>query len=210
MRWYSHWYALVPILLVFPVVAVTVRTFLFQTFDSPSSSMSPTLNAGDYFFAEKFAYAGAPPRRGDVIVFRAVEGAGTVSFVKRIVGLPGDQVQLVGGRLRINGRAVGIALAPGRWTYCEFGECRPVPEYFESLPGGARHRVVQASTDGSLDNTQVFAVPAGSYFVLGDNRDNSNDSRGDLGFIPAENIVGRVAVKYVDGRQHRLVWQGVK
>lgn len=209
MRWYSRWYALVAILLVFPVVALAVRTFLFQTFDARSSSMSPTLNAGDYFFVEKFAYAIAVPQRGDLIVFRAAEGTRTVSYVKRIVALPGDRVQLISGRLYINGGAVGIAPTPERWAYCEFGECRTVPEYFESLPGGARHRIVQISSDGPLDNTQVFSVPAGSYFVLGDNRDNSNDSRGYLGFIPVADIVGRVAVKYVDGRQHRLVWQGV-
>ena len=192
------------------LVALTVRTFVFQPFNTPSRSMEPTLLQGDYFFANKFAYGysrfslpfaprlfagrlfAAEPKRGDVVVFALPRDPQTV-YVKRIIGLPGDRVQLVAGRLYINGevvprKALTVATAEG-----------DVPTYEETLPGGVAHLIEEEYGDAAvLDNTEVFEVPAGSYFVLGDNRDNSLDSRVSpekkgIGYVPFENLIGRAA-----------------
>ena len=192
------------------LVALTVRTFVFQPFNTPSRSMEPTLLQGDYFFASKFAYGysrfslplapslfsgrlfAAEPKRGDVVVFALPRDPQTV-YVKRIIGLPGDRVQLVSGRLYINGevvprKALTVATAEG-----------DVPTYEETLPGGVAHLIEEEYGDAAvLDNTDVFEVPADSYFVLGDNRDNSLDSRVSpekkgIGYVPSENLIGRAA-----------------
>jgi signal peptidase I len=192
------------------LIVLTVRTFVFQPFNTPSRSMEPTLLQGDYFFASKFAYGysrfslplalplfsgrlfAAEPKRGDVVVFALPREPQTV-YVKRIIGLPGDRVQLVGGRLYINGevvlrKALTVATAEG-----------DVPTYEETLPGGVTHLIEEEYGDAAvLDNTEVFNVPAGSYFVLGDNRDNSIDSRVSpekkgIGYVPFENLIGRAA-----------------
>jgi signal peptidase I len=192
------------------LIALTVRTFAFQPFNTPSRSMEPTLLQGDYFFANKFAYGysrfslpfaprlfagrlfAAEPKRGDVVVFALPREPQTV-YVKRIIGLPGDRLQLVAGRLYINGEVVPrktltVATAEG-----------DVPTYEEMLPGGVTHLIEEEYGDAAvLDNTEVFEVPAGSYFVLGDNRDNSLDSRVSLekkgiGFVPLENLIGKAA-----------------
>lgn len=209
MHWYSRWYAVVLIFLACPAALLAVRTFLFQPFDTPSQSMSPTLNAGDYFLVEKFAYLGATPQRGDLVVFRTVQESRTVSFVKRIVGLPGDQIQLVGGRVYVNGVPAKITRTSELWSNCQFDQCTQVPELLETLPGGGQHRIVKLLSYGPLDNIPTVTVPPDSYYVLGDNRDNSIDSRGELGFVPGRNIVGRVAVKFRDGLQQRMVWQSL-
>lgn len=207
MRWYSRWYALALITLTFPVTALVIRTFLFQPFDLPGGSMSPTLNIGDHVWVRKFAYILSQPQRGDVIVFKTAQGD---DFVKRVTGLPGDRIQLVAGRVYVNGNPARLQRIPDLWLDCdEFGSCTRVPQFFEWLPGGSRHRILQASTNGDMDNTAAVTVPPDSYYVLGDNRDNSNDSRLDLGFVPARNILGQVVVKFIDGRIHRVVWQSV-
>ena len=192
------------------LIALTVRTFVFQPFNTPSRSMEPTLLQGDYFFANKFAYGysrfslplalplfsgrlfAAEPKRGDVVVFALPREPQTV-YVKRIVGLPGDRVQLIAGRLYLNGevvprKALTVATAEG-----------DVPTYEETLPGGVTHLIEEEYGDAAvLDNTEVFEAPAGSYFVLGDNRDNSIDSRvppekKGIGYVPFENLIGRAA-----------------
>ncbi|MFY9657006.1 MAG: signal peptidase I [Methylocystis sp.] len=192
------------------LIALAVRTFVFQPFNTPSRSMEPTLLQGDYFFANKFAYGysrfslpfaprlfsgrvlAAEPRRGDVVVF-ALPREPQIVYVKRIIGLPGDRVQLIAGRLYINGEVVSrkpltVATAEG-----------DVPTYEETLPGGVTHLIEEEYGDAAvLDNTEVFEVPPGSYFVLGDNRDNSVDSRvrpekKGIGYVPFENLIGRVA-----------------
>ena len=205
--------ALVALFLVEVVAAVllalTVRTFIFQPFNTPSRSMEPTLLQGDYFFANKFAYGysrfslplaprifsgrilAAEPKRGDVVVFALPRDPATV-YVKRIVGLPGDRVQLIAGRLYINGE-----VAP-RTAISGASEDGAVPTYQETLPGGVVHLIEEEFGDAAfLDNTAVFDVPPGSYFVLGDNRDNSMDSRVSpekkgIGYVPFENLIGRV------------------
>ncbi len=192
------------------LVALTVRTFVLQPFNTPSRSMEPTLLSGDYFFVNKFAYGysrfslplaprifagrifAAEPKRGDVAVFALPRDPQT-TYVKRIIGLPGDRVQLIAGRLYINGE---VAPRKALWDASEGGA---VPTYEETLPGGVVHLIEEEFGDAAvLDNTEVFEVPPGSYFVLGDNRDNSMDSRVSpekkgIGYVPFENLIGRAA-----------------
>ncbi len=200
-------------------LALAVRTFAFQPFDIPSGSMVPTLQRGDYLFVSKFAYGYtryslpfAPawfttrvfaglPKRGDVVIF--VHPRDGTDWVKRIVGLPGDTVQMKGGRLLINGEmAARRRVEPGFKTEGPFGDAIVAPTYDETLPGGATHRIIETDDGhGPLDDTDVFLTPPNAYFVLGDNRDNSVDSRlgtdkGGVGFVPLENIVGRAAMIY--------------
>jgi signal peptidase I len=203
------------ILVFFPLVifALVVRIFLFEPFYIPSGAMVPTLLVGDYLFASKFPYGygryslplGLPlfsgrifefghPQRGDVALFRLPADSSTV-YVKRIVGLPGDTIQMIRGNLYINGQVM-----PRRpiedCIYREQGAALPMHQYVETLPRPdgppLEHRIIKIGDDGPLDNTAVYQVPPGNYFAIGDNRDNSRDSRTiDFGFIPVANFVGR-------------------
>jgi len=199
----------------FPLIifALLIRVFLFEPFYIPSGSMVPTLLGGDFLFASKFSYGysryslpfGLPlfsgriltfghPLRGDVALFRLPTDNSTV-YIKRIVGLPGDTIQMIHGNLYIDGR-----MMPRRpiadCLYREGGSTIQMHQYVESLPRPGRppleHRIVKIGDDGPLDDTAVYQVPPGNYFAIGDNRDNSWDSRAaDFGSIPAENFVGR-------------------
>ncbi|WP_340107153.1 signal peptidase I [Pikeienuella sp. HZG-20] len=204
------------------LIALVFRTFLFQPFWIPSGSMKSTLLIGDYLFISKYAYGyskysfpwslgpfdgrifGGEPERGDVIVFKHPRSG--EDFIKRLVGLPGDTVQMQGGVLHINGEPVGMRqdgffvedIDPMRTRCIDKpmidGEIKCVKEiWVETLPNGREHVILNA--DGNLsqgtDNTRVFTVPEGEYFFMGDNRDNSNDSRLGVGFVPYENLVGR-------------------
>ena len=195
-------------------LALIVRTFLFQPFHLPAASMSPTLLSGDYAFASKYAYGytryslpfspplfsgrifGADPARGDVIVFRLPKDTST-DYVKRVVGLPGDRIQMKEGELYINGTPVK------RERVADFeesdvcgGGAPKVQRWRETLPEGASYETLDCVDRGYYDNTSVFTVPAGHLFVLGDNRDNSTDSRvlTAVGYIPLENVVGRIGM----------------
>ena len=191
-------------------LAILIRTFLFEPFNIPSGSMKPSLLVGDYLFVNKPAYGYsrysfpfglAPlqgrvwdkePQRGDVIVFK-LPTQPNVDYIKRLVALPGETVQVLDGRLYINGEivpreAVGIKEGDG-----PEGEGVPMYHYIETLPGGVTHEIYEESDSEILDNTPVFEVPEGHYFMMGDNRDNSQDSRVPhvVGYVPYENIVGR-------------------
>ena len=201
------------------VLALAVRTFAFQPFDMPSGSMAPTLQRGDYVFVSKSAYGysrfslplaphwfegrvfAREPKRGDIVVFANPKDGS--AWVKRIVGLPGETIQMKGGRLLINGEMVERRrVEPGFRTANLRGAIVEAPTYDEMLPGGATHRIIQTDDDrGHFDDTIAQEKPPGAYFVLGDNRDNSIDSRvppklGGFGFVPVENIVGRVGMIY--------------
>jgi signal peptidase I len=210
------------------VIAGVFRTLFFQPFWIPSGSMKDTLLIGDFLFVNKMAYGysqhscpfsmcpisgrilGSEPERGDVIVFRhPVTGA---DFIKRVVGLPGDTVQMRGGLLVLNGEPVAVAPAdPFVETFEPQGPQQILPRCanapvgqggacikersLETLPGGPTHSVLNIG-DFRTDDTPVFTVPAGHYFFMGDNRDNSSDSRvprevGGVGFVPYENLIGR-------------------
>lgn len=193
------------ILLALGLVLV-VRTVLAEPYRVPSSSMVPTLLVGDELIASKYAYGyskysspiglmpdfagrllGKAPERGDVIVFRLPRDPST-NYVKRLIGLPGDRIHMQDGRLYINGtmvarRAVGPRAEDGQ-------------RYIETLPGGREHEIVEVSDTERYDDTASYVVPAGHYFMMGDNRDNSVDSRiaaadGGVGFVPEDNLVAR-------------------
>ena len=220
------------------VIAGVFRTVFFQPFWIPSGSMKDTLLIGDFLFVNKMAYGysyascpplrfipsvgakdicffldgdntrimGSEPERGDVAVF--VHPRTGEDFIKRVTGLPGDRIQMIGGVLHINGEPAPQAPdgvfeeifeaqgALGRRPLCKdngavgLGAVCEKDKYVETLPNGTSHSILNVG-NGPNDNTGIYAVPEGHYFMMGDNRDNSDDSRGGVGFVPYENIVGR-------------------
>jgi signal peptidase I len=196
-------------LVVAGLLALGIHSFLFQPFWIPSGSMVPSLLVGDCLFVSKFAYGfsryslpfapplfhgrifGRAPKRGDVVVFESPTGSGEI-LIKRVIGLPGDKVQLVGGQLYINGQIVP-RVAEG--SYVDDSDGGPVvaQKFAETLPGGKVHDILKLTDDGFANNTPVYMVPADNLFVMGDNRDNSEDSRfmdGPVGYVPEENVLG--------------------
>jgi signal peptidase I len=194
------------------LVALVLRVFLFQPFTIPSASMEPALLEGDYIIVSKFAYGysrhSAPfsppvmegrvldraPTRGDIVVFKLPRD-GRTDYIKRLVGLPGDRIQVREGAVYINGKPVPREDAGQGVAQTPFGFERPVDRYRETMSNGRSYVTHDLGPDGEVDNTDVYVVPAGHYFMMGDNRDNSVDSRYPpefgVGFVPAENLVGR-------------------
>ncbi len=208
------------------LIAVVIRTFLFQPFNIPSGSMMDTLLIGDYLFVNKFSYGysrysfpfgAAPfsgrilaskPERGDVAVFK-LPADNSTDFIKRVIGLPGDKIQMIGGVLHINGEAVPKRRIDDFVDTDTAGKEIRVPRYVETLPNGVSYEVLDADPDGFWDNTRVYEVPAGHYFMMGDNRDNSSDSRvlSYVGYVPYENFVGRASIIFFSIREEAPVWQ---
>lgn len=188
------------------LLALLIRSFLFQPFSIPSGSMKPTLLIGDYLFVSKFSYGysrysfpfspdlfsgriwSGDPERGDIAVFRLPSNP-KVDYIKRVVGLPGDRVQMISGTLHINGEPVKRERI-GTFRDDSNGNAT-VPLYRETLPNGVSYDTLDLVPNSTTDNTNEFLVPAGHYFMMGDNRDNSADSRSAVGFVPLENFVGR-------------------
>jgi signal peptidase I len=213
---------------------MVVRTVLFQPFNIPSGSLIPTLLVGDYLFVSKYAYGyshfslpgfldldpkampgrifASEPKRGDVIVFK-LPSDGETDYIKRLVGLPGDKIQVQHGRLIINGKMVPREPIPPFLTVNHFGKPEEAPQYLETLPGGVTHRIIQIDgDDGPNDNTQVYEVPPGHFFMMGDNRDNSSDSRipadqGGVGYVPFENLIGRAEVIFFSIDEGTPAWE---
>ena len=189
------------------IIAIGIRTFLFEPFHIPSGSMIPTLLIGDYLFVEKYAYGysrysfpfgpdiysgrvfGSDPARGDVVVFKLPSDTST-DYIKRIIGLPGDRIQMKAGVLWINGAPVK------RERIADYVDenGKVVTRYIETLPNGVSHTILEEQEDsGMLDNTQEFLIEPGHYFAMGDNRDDSLDSRtSHVGQVPAENLPAAV------------------
>jgi len=196
--------------LIAVVLAVIIRSILFEPFNIPSGSMKPTLLVGDYLFVQKQAYGYsrysfpfgiAPiegrifekdPKRGDVVVFKLPTNP-RIDYIKRLIGMPGDTVQVRRGRLYLNGEEVEReAVGYKKFDDEYLGEVTMM-EYIQTLPDGTMFSIFEESDDEPLDNTPIFTVPEGHYFFMGDNRDNSQDSRVShaVGFVPLENFVGR-------------------
>jgi signal peptidase I len=200
-------------------IALVVRTFLFQPFNIPSGSMIPTLEIGDYLFVSKYAYGysrysipfgppvlngrvlASPPKRGDVVVFKLPRDNET-DYIKRVIGMPGEKVEVKKGRLYINDELVPREPVEKVQTEDLYGHYGPVATYKETLPGGVSHTIIEIQgDDGFNDNAGPFVVPANHYFMMGDNRDNSTDSRvppdqGGVGYVPFENLEGRAEVTF--------------
>jgi signal peptidase I len=222
-----------PILTVGLVIFAT--TAIAQPFYIPSGSMEPTLQIGDALLGSKFAYGysryslpfgvgpvsetrllGELPKRGDIVIFKLPRNP-RETLIKRVIGLPGDRVQMVRGRLVINGQSVPLEPAGVGHVEQANGQLDKIDRFVETLPGGNRHTIFKSRWDGPLDDTPVFVVPAGHIFAMGDNRDNSLDSRvasedGGVGFVPVENLVARAdlmlgSYDYLNARSIRT-WLG--
>jgi signal peptidase I len=193
------------------ILATVIRTVLFQPFTIPSGSMMPTLLVGDYIFVNKFAYGFSKyslpfsldlfegrifkrePQRGDVVVFRYPPNP-SIDYIKRLVGLPGDHIQVTNGVLFINGKPV--PKVPDGTFNSDYRNDpgHAIPVFRETLDDGRTYDTLDETQFSPGDNTREFIVPPDHYFMMGDNRDNSADSRFDVGFVPAENLVGRASV----------------
>jgi signal peptidase I len=198
------------------LIALVIRTVLFQPFNIPSPSMQATLLVGDYVFVEKYAYGyskasvpymlapfsgrilGSVPDRGDVIVFKMPNPNSAEyhwDYIKRLIGLPGDRIQMINGQLYINDKPVPKKRVADFVETDAFGITTRVPQFQETLPNGKTYEVLDRG-DSEEDNTQAFVVPPGHYFMMGDNRDNSDDSRMNVGYVPAEDLVGRAKLRF--------------
>jgi signal peptidase I len=205
-------------------IALVVRTFAFEPFNIPSGSMKPTLLVGDYLFVSKFAFGYSRyslplslplfsgrileqlPERGDVVVFK-LPADNKTDYIKRVIGLPGDRVQVREGLLYINGVAAQIEPI-GRFMEEIGGSQVDAPLLRETLPDGPSHEIIDLTPNGAHDNTRVYEVPPGHVFVMGDNRDNSLDSRVDhVGYIPLENLIGRAELLFFSVNGEARLWE---
>lgn len=217
----ERWWEYVGFLFCVVLIALVERTAFFQPYTIPSASMESTLLVGDYLFVDKYAYGYSRyslpwgrflpsfprilahgPDRGDVVVFVPPGEPDTV-YIKRLVGLPGDRIRMSDGVLYVNAHAVPkIRVA----DYVGWVGAPPVAQFRETLPGGKSYFVLDAIADGPADNTQTYVVPNGHYFMMGDNRDDSNDSRMDVGFVPAENLVGKAKFRFFSIDAKKTQW----
>jgi signal peptidase I len=216
----ESWFEVAKTIIYALLIAGVIRSFIFQPFNIPSGSMEATLLVGDYLFVSKSAYGysrysfpfgmipfsgrviGFSPKRGDVVVFK-FPGDNSTDYIKRLIGLPGDRIQMKNSVLYINDKPVPRVRVQ---DYIEhFGpQEHHVTQLRETLPNGVSYDVLQRDPEGDLNNTQVFVVPEGHYFMMGDNRDNSADSRANVGYVPFENFVGKAEIIFfsTDGTAH--------
>ena len=226
----NHYFELIKTALIAGIIALTVRSVAYEPFSIPSSSMVPTLLIGDYLFVSKFSYGYSQysfplaaikfkgrinqhsPERGDVIVFRKPTEP-NIDYIKRLVGLPGDKIQVRHGRLYINNKMMPREFV-GEGLYDALNENNQMvaikhKRYIETLPNGVQHQIIERADNFMLDNTQVFKVPPNHFFMMGDNRDGSQDSRvlNEVGFVPVENLVGRAERLFFSVKEPYAGWQ---
>ena len=208
------------------LIALTLRTLAFEPFSIPSGSMKPTLLEGDYLFVSKYSFGyskhsfpmsfpgfsgrvfGKYPKRGDVAVFKFTQNT-RIDYIKRIVGLPGDTVQVKDGILYLNNTAVDRKLK-GPWRAKDRNNImQTYTRYEENLSDNFIYDVLDATPNGMLDNTDIYTVPAGHIFAMGDNRDQSSDSRilSQLGFIPFDHLVGKAQIIFYSRDRSEPIWK---
>lgn len=192
------------------VATIVLLLFTFRPYYIPAGSMKPNLLVGDYLIVNKLSFGflknrlwGTGPERGDVAVFTNPHDGRT--FVKRTVGIPGDTIQMKEGVLFVNGVAAHQeAMADYAEPLTDYSHERGciktddtncyIQQFMETLPNGVSYPIFNLIDEGQLDNTKMWTIPEGQYFVMGDNRDNSNDSRLDVGLVPAENFIGKASL----------------
>lgn len=206
--WTDGWTFLIVVCVLLPLA---LRSFLYAPFNIPSGSMKPTLLVGDYVFVSKFAYGysnysfpfsphlfegrimteGHNPTRGDVVVFR-LPTDDSIDYVKRLIGMPGDRIRVENGEVILNGKKLPRKKIAPFIDEDADGNTTTIPAYTETLPNGVSYTVLDQMPDGPLDNTPEYVISADHYFMMGDNRDNSQDSRvlNIVGYVPAQNLVG--------------------
>ena len=199
-------------------LALVCRVAVAETYYVPSASMEPTLDIGDHLLVNKFVYGYSRysnllgigpasdkrlfermPERGDVVLFRP-PGNPSDTWVKRVIGLPGDRIQVSGGRLLINGRMLPVRRDGTGVMESGDGSTLPAARFIETMPDGREHPIYKMTSRGAVNDTPVYLVPAGHLFMMGDDRDNSLDSRvaieeGGAGLVPMENLVGRAELR---------------
>jgi len=220
----ESWLEVVKTIVYALLIAGVIRSFLFQPFNIPSGSMEDTLLIGDYLFVSKSAYGysrysfpfglipfngrffASAPTRGDIVVFKFPQDNST-DYIKRLIGLPGDRVQMKDGVLYINDKVVPKVKVDDYIEDNLGGQPHHVPRYRETLPNGVSYEVLDREPEANLDNTQVFTVPEGRFFMMGDNRDNSADSRVDVGYVPFENFVGKAEIIFFSTDGSARIWE---
>jgi signal peptidase I len=220
------------------LIAFLIRTFFFQPFNIPSGSMIPTLLIGDYLFVNKLSYGYGPysfnvslslfgvdlfkfgpvpmegrifagvPERGDVVVFKLPSDNET-DYIKRVIGLPGDTVQLREGIVYLNGQPLSRERIGDFDEISDTGYNQRIRQYRETLPNGVSYIIHDLEENSVADNTREYVVPPGHFFMMGDNRDNSTDSRflGQVGYVPYENLVGRATIIFFSHRPTVSIWE---
>jgi signal peptidase I len=213
----ESWGSFTKTLIVAIICAGIVRSFFYEPFHIPSSSMKPNLLIGDYIFVSKFSYgyskysfplslnlfsgriAPKEPNRGDVIVFRLPSDP-RINYVKRLIGLPGDKIQMINGQVYINQKPV-----PKKYLedFFDDSDGLKIRKFTEILPEGRAITTLDQSPDAPQDNTGTYIVPNGHYFMMGDNRDNSQDSRflSNVGYVPKENLIGEARIIFFSSNQ---------
>jgi len=228
-RWGKIALIVVAVILAIPIFSpIIFRTFLFQPFYIPAGSMMPTVLVGDSLFVSKYAYGysryslplsprlfsgrifGSVPERGDVVVFRIPKND-AVDYIKRVIGLPGDRIQVREGQLYINDRPVArerLSDFVGE-DPCGSDATARVKRWKETLPNGVSYETLDCVDNGFYDNTIVYTVPANHFFMMGDNRDNSTDSRDEssVGMVPYENLVGRAEIIFFSIDENAAAWK---
>ena len=208
------------------VIAVIIRSLLVQPFNIPSSSMKPTLLIGDFLFVTKFSYgysrhsfpfslppvdgrsSATGPARGDVVVFK-LPADNRTDFIKRVIGLPGDEIQVINGQVWLNGQAVQREQIEDFVEPRRSGPDMRIRQFRETLPNGRSYLTLDQTNGGPADNTPLYKVPVGHYFMMGDNRDNSTDSRflRYVGFVPHENLVGPAKILFFSFDDRTRFWE---